>query len=506
MPHPPMATGSTLTEQLAVLGVHLPTWPEEPTPDENGGELIQHALSYTEAIKLWRAQLRNALMADQALANQLLGLVREAGRVSTWDRDVIGYLLIDLQQGSRRGQYQSLAQLVGADDRTPAQLLGASLELAGRGWLTSALYGIKRVVQTEEPNAQTCFDIYARLVAALQPSEEHWAATGEASHHPWIKAVEFHLEATRLLATAASHANGDASREDVLERLETLEQLTSHQGAGDGENEHNALQWVLVRERRRRNQTGGKPLLRTIHHLACTGGTVISKCLAAMPQVALISEVNPLNRFGSRFEPTNPLLQLERSYRQLSTEEIRSDFLRQIGHAHEICSNDNVDLILRDHSHTDFCMGDEPAGVCPIIDYLGGDYTLRSVVTVRHPLDSYLGLLAAKWETQFSPSTLEEYSLRYLAFLDRYADLPLRRYEDFCKEPTAFMEELCDLLEISYSPDFLKHFGEITLSGDSGRKGLNSISLRPRRSIAEDIVLQMDSSQNYALLIRRLGY
>jgi len=41
-----------------------------------------------------------------------------------------------------------------------------------------------------------------------------------------------------------------------------------------------------------------RPLIHTLHHLACTGGTVLSKCLAAMPRVALVSEVNPLNRLG----------------------------------------------------------------------------------------------------------------------------------------------------------------------------------------------------------------
>jgi hypothetical protein len=206
------------------------------------------------------------------------------------------------------------------------------------------------------------------------------------------------------------------------------------------------------------------------------------------------------------FEPTNPLLQLERSYRQLSIEEIKADFLRQISHAYGICSNDDVDLILRDHSHTDFCKGSQPSGICPIADYLGTDYTLQSVVTVRHPLDSYLSLVAQRWDSQLTPNTLEEYSCRYLSFLDRYSNLPLRRYEDFCKEPETFMEELCDLLEISYSSSFLQRFGEISLSGDSGRKGLDGISLRPRRTIPDEIEKQMASSKAYPLLIERLSY
>jgi hypothetical protein len=151
-------------------------------------------------------------------------------------------------------------------------------------------------------------------------------------------------------------------------------------------------------------------------------------------------------------------------------------------------------------------MGTAPSIICPVIDYLNPHYGLLSVVTVRHPLDSYLGLLAQQWENQFSPSTLEEYSRRYLAFLDRYTHLPLRRYEDFCRDPEAFMEELCGLLDIAYSAEFLQHFGGITLSGDSGRKNLDQIALRPRRPIPDEVARELESSQAYGLLLQRLAY
>jgi hypothetical protein len=250
----------------------------------------------------------------------------------------------------------------------------------------------------------------------------------------------------------------------------------------------------------------GKALIHTMHHLACTGGTVISKCLAAMPRVALVSEVNPLNRFGSDFEPTNPLLLLERSHRDLTIEEIKEDFLSRIAQAAKICHNDGVDLVIRDHSHTDFCMGEAPHPLTPITDFLTDQYDLVSVVTVRHPLDSYLGLFAQGWHTQFTPSTLEEYSRRYLAFLDRYQGLPLRRYEDFCTGPEAFMQELCELLELEYSSSFLGRFGTIKLSGDSGRSSDSEIALRPRRPIPEEMQVELESSPAFQKLLKRLDY
>jgi hypothetical protein len=225
-----------------------------------------------------------------------------------------------------------------------------------------------------------------------------------------------------------------------------------------------------------------------------------------MPQVALVSEVNPMNRFGNDFEPTNPLLLLERSYRNLTLEEIKEDFLSRMAQAAKICHNDGMDLVIRDHSHTDFCMGEAPHELTPIRDFLVDQYDLVSVVTVRHPLDSYLGLLSQGWQMQFTPSTLEEYCRRYLAFLDRYSDVPFRRYEDFCMEPEAFMQELCELLEVAYNPIFLERFGSIKLSGDSGRGSNTEITPRPRRPIPEDLEAELENSGAYMQLLERLGY
>jgi hypothetical protein len=261
-----------------------------------------------------------------------------------------------------------------------------------------------------------------------------------------------------------------------------------------------------VRRSGYRGESRSKPLIRTIHHLACTGGTVISKCVAAMPYVALLSEVNPLNRFGADFEPTNPLLMLERSYRQLSVNEIREVFQKQIAQVVQICVDDGVDLVIRDHSHTDFCIGERPAGLTPIFDFLGAEYELLSALTIRHPLDSYLGLLAQGWEKQFDPSTLSEYASRYHAFLDRYRDLPIFRYEEFCLDPAAFMLNLCEALELEYEPSFSERFGSIRLSGDSGRGSNIEISLRARREVPGSVNDEMASSAAYQDLISRLGY
>ena len=602
-----MGAGSRLGEQLAVLGIHTPMWPEEPEGPEARGDWIQRGLAYAEGLRLWRAQLRNAPESTHAVVGLLLRHLEQNNQLPPWDQVVMALVGPDVLQQWDWKRWDKLETLLESLHLTDSQQLGISLALTQGQQIGLAATGLSKALR----NRSTAFssdltEILALFIAQADTSwHVHEAGTGTAS---WVIAVDMHLQLTQLLhqsleqhhkvagpaqnfiaglqrisaSTAPvdlwaglsrtkaeqlaltgqaqeavqclapelpswldpqermAHANVliiqlliQHGRWEEAERLHTtaMEGLeTRHQDTGASiavqrqvvlEGLRAALKLAgvdrtaeLASELGSRSQLRmarllrhpGRPLVRTVHHLACTGGTVISKCLAAMPRIALVSEVNPLNRVGSTFEPTNPLLLLERSYRDLTLEEIQEDFLSRMAQAEKICRNDGMNLVIRDHSHTDFCMGEAPRGLTPICDFLADYYDLVSVVTVRHPLDSYLGMVAQGWQIQFTPSTLEEYSRRYLAFLDRYRELPLRRYEEFCAGPEAFMQDLCELLELEYSPRFLERFGSIKLSGDSGRSFNSEITPRPRRVIPEEIQVEVASSASYGLLLERLGY
>jgi len=501
-----MTSSSRPAEQLANQGIYKPAWPEEPAGDVWTSGWIQRGQTYAEGIRLWRAQLRTAATIDDTGGRRLVDAVQKLGCQSAWDQSVIRYLLRDLTAGNDYQRVQAAAKLVAANSSTSAQRLGAALELFSAGFLVCALEAIKELVEAPQVRPEGCLELCALMVSYLPSGAgaSEIASTDESMD--WLQNVALHLQATNVLLTAAGTACGEEDRPSLLSQLDTLLTLAADSRYAPDTDQRAATEHVRARERRKQAHTQGKPLLRTLHHLACTGGTVISKCLAAMPDVALISEVNPFNRSGGNFEPTNPLLLLERSYRQLSTDEVIEDFVRQIDYASRICRRDDVDLIIRDHSHSDFCRGGEPSPTCPILDYLGSDYQLLSVVTVRHPLDSYLGLVCQGWNKHFSPSTLDEYSRRYLVFLDRYSSLPMLRYEDFCMQPEIFMRKLSNSMEVGYSVEFLKHFGSFSLSGDSGRKGDEVIEARPRRPVPEPVQAEIESSRRYSELLTRLGY
>ena len=253
------------------------------------------------------------------------------------------------------------------------------------------------------------------------------------------------------------------------------------------------------------------PPLRTIHHFACTGGTVICKELAALPNTVMLSEMDPLSM---RMLPTDgPLLftprdlisALRGNIRPISDEIIVSVFLAGLAEAKTRLERLGYQLLLRDHPHSQFCSEgiDHTARPTPR-EMLEARFDLRSVVTIRHPLDSFLGLQANGWR-HFQPFTLDEYARRYLAFLHRHAGLPVVLYEDFTTDPDAILQRLCGLLELEFSPLAKDLIGLIRMSGDSGRKA-ESISTRQRRDIPPEVGRQRDTSADYATLCQRLGY
>lgn len=248
------------------------------------------------------------------------------------------------------------------------------------------------------------------------------------------------------------------------------------------------------------------PRRRSLHHFACTGGTLISRCIAALPAVRLLSEADPLSLMGPKqsFLP-NDLVGLARAgSRPPDDATLAEVFLGGLAALERASARAGLDLVLRDHAHSQFCFGPDLPKRPTLLEMLGRGHEVRALVTVRHPLDSYLSLLRKGW-TQFSPASLPEYARRYHVFLDRHAGVEVLRYEEFLADPQAAMQRICGVLDLAYAPEFADRFPAIHLSGDSGRRG-DEIAARPRRPVPEGLARLTRSNAAYRTLCERLGY
>lgn len=251
-----------------------------------------------------------------------------------------------------------------------------------------------------------------------------------------------------------------------------------------------------------------KPPIRIIQHLSCTGGTLISKCLAGMPNVVLLSEVNPLSQLNlnsnPRFTPTD-LTNLARQgrfplFNELSEKIFKADIDVISEHARILGKY----LVIREHSHSDFMVGESPSICSTVRKLLKDSHQVLSVLTVRHPVESYLSLINNGW-VHFAPKTFNEYCNRYLRFIKQNKDVPLYRYEDFVNDPQMQMRRICEALELPFNEDFQDVFDLNAMSGDSGRSS-NIISKLERREYDENFRAETRQSHHFKKLCELLDY
>lgn len=250
--------------------------------------------------------------------------------------------------------------------------------------------------------------------------------------------------------------------------------------------------------------------VRTLHHFACTGGTLISKCLAAMPNTQLLSEVDPLSplprtKGKPRFAPTDMITQARQSTRGADADLLIELFLNNLDAMYTAAVQSGQRLIVRDHTHSHFCVGTEIPVRPSLREIVLSRLPVLSIVTVRHPVDSFLSVREDNFGMHFLPATFDEYCRRYVVFLEAYQGVPIFRYEDFVASPCAVMAGICGQLKLPYSDQFVDLFDVYALTGDSGRTG-QVIEPRPRRPVEGELIEEVEASANYRVLQRMLGY
>jgi hypothetical protein len=248
----------------------------------------------------------------------------------------------------------------------------------------------------------------------------------------------------------------------------------------------------------------GKPIIRIIHHFACSGGSLISKCISAMPNVFLLSEVHPHSELyllhkGTRYLPSDIGTLAKYSGIPSHVELAKRIFSQSIKVTHEHVSKLGGSLVLRDHSHSDFCIDLCNSEKKAVVDSLRDDFVVVSLITLRDPVDSFMSLVKNGW-THFSPPGFDEYCRRLLDFINAYPEADIVLYEDLVSKPTETLQLICLKLDLGYNEMFESIFDCFNVTGDSGRTGA-VISNRERRPLSTKFEQEIQTSKNYEKFI-----
>lgn len=252
-----------------------------------------------------------------------------------------------------------------------------------------------------------------------------------------------------------------------------------------------------------------KPVLRVIHHLACSGGSLITKCLSAMPNAFVLSEVHPysyrhLTDNVATFLPSD-IATLAHQANFPQSKKLAVDIFRNsVRQTYEHVENNGGTLILRDHSHSDYCVGSNFEKTSTVVSVLNDAFDIKSLVTVRNPIDCFASLKSNYW-LHFSPPTFDEYCLRVLKFLKPYLKKQIVEYERFVESPLEVMKEMCEILELPYDENFEDIFDYFLVTGDSGRKH-STIAPRVRRELDDALKNEIRQSENFKLLCEKYQF
>ncbi|GGW82392.1 hypothetical protein [Alteromonas halophila] len=257
------------------------------------------------------------------------------------------------------------------------------------------------------------------------------------------------------------------------------------------------------------DQSNKKPTLRIIHHFACSGGTLISKCIAAQPNVFLLSELHPTTRHGldwskATYTPRDIVTQAYYAKVPDVEELAEKIFVENIQNSCRHITAKGGYLVIRAHSHADYCMDMPTPEVDTVTRLLSPHFEIKQLVSIRNPIDSFLSLRNNNW-VHFSPNSFDEYCLRLISFLKGFNKDNIIRYEDFVDTPEEVISQCSALLDIPINEDFFYYKDVFKVSGDSGRSGVE-IKRRERKEISKQYKKEIAESENFKEICKYFGY
>ncbi len=257
-------------------------------------------------------------------------------------------------------------------------------------------------------------------------------------------------------------------------------------------------------------------MFRIIHTLGGCGGTLLSRCLAVLPDVALLSEVNPLS--VKLFPEFDPVYQDRHWLHLLEPAELEEfakldpgdfDVFRNLMLAlHDRARGLMKRLVLRDYNYVDF-MGvpfiDHPPRRRVLYRALPHAVAVSAIAFIRHPIDQWLSL--CKHEQVRDVLSPERFLTGYLAFMEDLGDTPVFRYEDFLGDPHGELSGMCRSLDLEFDPTFEGRFHAYgTLTGDFSRQQERTISAPPCKEIPAALLEQFRSDRRFTDVLHLTGY
>ena len=235
---------------------------------------------------------------------------------------------------------------------------------------------------------------------------------------------------------------------------------------------------------------------------ARSGGTLLNRCLGCLPDVTIMSEVNPLGGgWGKEGSDSYTTIKAQAGAWygiELENVEFASSAVELAGK----CEH----LIIRDWSFVNFAPipqnKNKPPQSLLILDELETVCTVKPFAFVRNAIDVYLS----------RKGSLYDFVMAYRTFAQEIVrrNIPIYHYEEFCIDPPAVFKQLCNYIDVQYRDVFTEYLKFLNVNGDvqgvSRGKMQNMIAPLPRLQIDPDLLQIIKSHTLLQEVNEMLGY
>jgi hypothetical protein len=240
-----------------------------------------------------------------------------------------------------------------------------------------------------------------------------------------------------------------------------------------------------------------------------SGGTLLTRMLGMLPDVVMVSEVNPARGVlpdNSDAESASALRAQMQEWHDLALS--GQGFDGCIAEIVEWCQTQKRRFILRDWTQLEFrksqLNGFAPTQSFSVLDRLGAKYQILPFALVRDGIDVFLS----------SNVPLDDFAAEYLAYVEalKKAGVVLFRYEDLVSDPEAFVKALCVHAGLAYGDGWRRYEENPRCTGDvqlgKRSRGIRQAAIRrlPRKWSDAQTRSRIDACQPLAQANRLLGY
>lgn len=239
---------------------------------------------------------------------------------------------------------------------------------------------------------------------------------------------------------------------------------------------------------------------------ARSGGTVLNQCLGCLPNVVILSEVNPLGG-GSGKTPVSYQTVKEQAKNWYQIELESDDFIENILELEKICANKGQYLIVRDWTFVNFTSlinnNWNPPNMLLTIETLERKCDLIPFAFVRDSIDV--------WISRGTPNAKDFFD-SYIRYIQAIAgkNIPVFKYEDFCINPDKVIREVCEITGLKYSNSYEQYTKYDRVNGDiqilSRGREQGAIKLLPRKLIAKEKIIELNQCTQMIKANSLLGY